>query len=309
MQGRVMGSQAASPYEAPGTGSSVEPGPRSASWRTARGTISLDRPRILGILNVTPDSFWDGGRFHAESEALRHIEAMVRDGADLIDIGGESTRPGAGAVSASEELTRVRPVLRACVREWPDLPVSVDTVKAEVAAAALDEGAAVINDVSAFRIDPMMARTCADRGAGVVLMHSRGGVEDMARYETARYGADPVAEVVDELGAAVERARDAGIPTDALVLDPGLGFSKRTAETVAVIRELGRITALGYPVLLGPSRKRFVGELAGGLDPAARLPGTIAACVVGWMAGACVFRVHDVAAVRQALLVARTLAR
>lgn len=308
MAADVVGPQVSSPRDAPGTGSNVEPGPRFASWRTAGGSIDLDRPRIMGILNVTPDSFWDGGRHTGVAAAVRHAESLVRDGADVLDIGGESTRPGAVHVPVAEETARVVPLVRACVHEWPHVAVSVDTVKAEVAAAALDEGAAVINDVSGFRLDPAMPRVCAERGAGVVLMHSRGHVDEMARYETARYGADPVADMVAELGHAVARATDAGLGADRIVLDPGLGFSKRTAESVAVLRELRRILDLGFPVLVGPSRKRFVGELAGGLDPQDRLPGTIAACVAAALAGARLFRVHDVAPVRHALLVAHALA-
>jgi dihydropteroate synthase len=291
-----------------GTGSTTEPGPHAASWRTPAGLISLDRPRIMGILNVTPDSFWDGGRFGGQEAALRQAERLVADGADVIDVGGESTRPGATGVTADEEVRRVAPVVQAIAREWPDLPISVDTVKSTVAAAALDQGAAIVNDVSGFRLDPALPALCAQRGAAVVLMHSRGAVHEMARYDTAVYGADPVAEVVAELAEAVGRARAAGVPGDAIVLDPGLGFAKRTAHSVAVLRQLDRIQALGYPVLLGPSRKRFIGELAGGLPPEERLPGTLAACVVGWMAGARLFRVHDVGPVRHALLVAQQLA-
>jgi dihydropteroate synthase len=291
-----------------GADSSPEVGPHSASWRTCAGFIPLDRPRIMGILNVTPDSFWDGGRFARQTAAFRHASRLVEEGADILDVGGESTRPGAATVPVAEEIRRVAPLVRACRREWAELPISVDTVKSAVAAAALDEGATIINDVSGFRLDPGLATVCAERGAGVVLMHSRGTVEEMARYDTAVYGADPVAEIVTELAAAADRARAAGIPRDAVVLDPGLGFSKRTAETVAVLRQLHRVAELGYPLLLGPSRKRFIGELAGGLAAADRLAGTIAACVAGWLAGARLFRVHDVAPVRHALLVVEPLA-
>jgi dihydropteroate synthase len=303
-----MDAQASPSAGATGTGSIVESGPRAASWRTARGELALDRPRIVAVLNVTPDSFWDGGR-HADGDAaLRQAERLVAEGADVLDVGGESTRPGATPVPLAEELRRVIPVVRACAREWPALPISVDTIKADVAAAALDEGAAIVNDVSGFRLDPSLAPLCAERGAGVVLMHSRGGVDSMASYETATYGADPVGEVVAELGAALKRARDAGVAREAVVLDPGLGFSKRTRHSVAVLRELPRLLELGCPVLLGPSRKRFIGELAGGLPPEERLPGTIAACVAGYLAGARIFRVHDVAPVRSALHVAHSLA-
>lgn len=283
-------------------------GPLSMPWRTARGDLDLSRPRIMAILNVTPDSFWDGGRHEGVAAALRQAERLVAEGADLIDVGGESTRPGAEPVDPPRERARVVPVIEALVREWPDLPISIDTVKADVARAALDAGAAAVNDVSGLRLDPALGPLCAERGAGLVLMHSRGEVDRMARYETAVYGPDPVGEVVAELGAALERARSAGVAAAAVVLDPGLGFSKRTAESAAVVRELERVTALGRPVLLGPSRKRFIGELAGGVPPEERLAGTLAACVAGLLAGARLFRVHDVAPVRQALSVGAALA-
>jgi dihydropteroate synthase len=261
----------------------------------------------MGILNVTPDSFWDGGRHAALAAALRHAEALLEGGADLIDVGGESTRPGAQSVSADEERQRVAPVVRELVRCWPELLVSVDTVKSSVAQAALDEGAAVINDVSALRLDPELGRVVAEAGAGVVLMHSRGRVDEMASYALADYGEDPVDEIALELEEALGRARAAGIDEEAVVLDPGLGFSKRTEQSLAVLKHLDRLLALGYPLLLGPSRKRFVGEVAGGLAPEERLEGTIAACVVGLLGGARLFRVHDVRAVRRALAVAESV--
>jgi dihydropteroate synthase len=290
-----------------GIGSHRGADPRSAFWATTRGRLDLSRPRVLGILNVTPDSFWDGGRHEGVEAALRRTEALLEEGADMVDVGGESTRPGARRVEAREERDRVVPVIAALVREWPELLVSVDTVKAAVAHAALDAGAAAVNDVSGFRLDPELASVCARADAGVVLMHSRGDIEAMASYETARYGPDPVSEVVAELEDALDRARRAGIDLDRVVLDPGLGFSKRTGESTAVIRELPRLLALGRPVLLGPSRKRFVGELAGGRATEDRLPGTLAACVTGFLQGARLFRVHDVEAVRDALAVAEAL--
>ena len=283
-------------------------GPRSASWRTRLGVLSLDRPRIMGVLNVTPDSFWQASRTAGVEDALRRAAGMVEAGADLLDVGGESTRPGATPVPADEEAARVVPVVRALTREWPDVPVSIDTVKAPVAAAALDAGAAVLNDVSAFRIDPGMASLAADSGAGVILMHSRGGVDRMAAYDTATYGPDPVGEIAAELDRAVRDALAAGVDAGSIVLDPGLGFSKRTAESAAVLRSLDRLLALGRPILVGPSRKRFIGEMAGGLPPEERLAGTIAACVAALLAGARLFRVHDVAPVRHALAVAEALA-
>lgn len=277
-------------------------------WRTARGPLTLDRPRILGILNRTPDSFSDGGRFTDLDTALARAEAMLEAGADVIDVGGESTRPGAEPVPVDEEIARVVPLVCEIVRRWPDALVSVDTVKAAVAQAALDEGAAIINDVAGLRLDPELGGVVARSGAGVVLMHSRGDVTQMARYATAVYGRDPVGDVVEELGEALERARGAGIADDAIVLDPGLGFSKRTEHSVAMIAHLDRIAALGFPVLLGPSRKRFVGELAGGLPVEERLEATIAVCVVGVLRGARLFRVHDVLPVRRALDTAHAIA-
>ncbi|MGH7476842.1 MAG: dihydropteroate synthase [Longimicrobiales bacterium] len=270
-------------------------------WRTSRGALTLDRPRILGILNLTPDSFWDGGRHARLAGAVAHVEQMIEDGADVIDVGGESTRPGAESVSAEEEIARVVPLIESVARRWPDLPVSIDTVKLATARAALDAGAAAINDVSGLRLAPELASLAAARGAGLVLMHSRGDVATMARYELAEYGADPVGDMVEELRRARDQARAAGVAHDALALDPGLGFSKRTEHSAAALRELGRFTALGQPVLVGPSRKRFLGELAGGLDATDRLEPTLAACVVALANGARLFRVHDVREVRRAL--------
>jgi dihydropteroate synthase len=279
-----------------------------AAWRTARARLSLDRTHIVGILNVTPDSFWDGGRHAGVAAAVAHAERLLDEGADLLDVGGESTRPGARAVGAEEEIARVVPVVRALVSRWPDVVVSVDTTKAAVARAALAAGAGVINDVAGLRLDPDLGAAIAEQGAGVVLMHSRGDVASMASYALAEYGADPVAEICTELADAVARARAAGMPDDAIVVDPGLGFSKRTEHSVAVLAHLERVRALGFPVLIGPSRKRFLGELAGGLPPEARLEGTVAACVAGVLGGARLVRVHDVAAVRRALAVADAVA-
>jgi dihydropteroate synthase len=183
----------------------------------------------------------------------------------------------------------------------------VDTVKSEVARAALGEGAAIVNDVSGLRLDPALGPLVAEHGAGVVLMHSRGTVERMASYDEADYDADAVGHVVHELSAALQRAEAAGIDAESVVVDPGLGFAKRTVHSIAVLAGLPRIAALGRPVLVGPSRKRFIGELAGDLPPEERLPGTIAACVAALERGASIFRVHDVGPVRQALVVAHAV--
>ena len=287
---------------------SATPRERS-SWLTARGELSLDVPRVMGIVNVTPDSFWSGGRSTDSAAALSHAEALLAQGADILDVGGESTRPGARSVSADEELERILPVVRGITQRWPHALVSVDTVKAEVASAVLSEGAAIINDVSGLRLDPTIAAVAARFSAGLVLMHSRGSVEEMARYELANYGVDPVGEIVRELQASVAAALTAGAAAETIVLDPGLGFSKHTEHTVSALACLADVRELDYPVLVGPSRKRFIGELSGGLPPEDRLEGTIAACVFALLEGARVFRVHDVQPVRRALIVAEALRR
>jgi dihydropteroate synthase len=275
-----------------------------ATWRIAGRVIVLDRPIVIGVLNVTPDSFSDGGRFAAIDAALEHAESMVAEGADIIDIGGESTRPqGATAVELTEEMWRVMPVLRELRRALPETPISVDTVKADVAAAALDAGAQIVNDVSGFRLDAKMAATCAERRAGVVLMHSRGNVSEMATYRVASYE-DVVDEVLRELRARVDAAREAGVDEECIVIDPGIGFSKRSEHSLAVLAALPKLTAWGYPVLVGVSRKRFLGEITGVTEPAERVYGTTGANVAALERGAMIFRVHDVRAARQALDVA-----
>jgi dihydropteroate synthase len=274
-------------------------------WRHATGRLLLDRPRILGIVNVTPDSFSDGGRLGSIDDARRLIDALIADGADVIDIGGESTRPqGAVPISADEELRRVMPVVEASLHDHPETPVSVDTVKAAIADRALETGASIINDVSGFRLDADMALVCARGGAGVVLMHSRGDVGDMATFAHAVYGPDPVGEIVSELASSVGVAEGAGINADQIVVDPGIGFAKRGEHSLAVLGQLRRVVAMGHPVLVGVSRKRFIGELTGVTNPADRFAGTIAANVTALERGARLFRVHDVKLARQALDVA-----
>jgi dihydropteroate synthase len=274
------------------------------SWRTGRGFLHLDEPRVMGILNVTPDSFFDGGRHAGTAAVLHQAEQMLDEGADIIDVGGESTRPGAQPISESEEIQRVIPVLRELSRRWPDAIISVDTVKSGVAAAAADNGAAIINDVSGLRLDVRIADLVAKEDLGLVIMHSRGSVAEMARYENADYGGDPVGEIVEELRASVSVATACGVENEQIVVDPGLGFSKRTEHSIAVLAQLDRVVALGYPVLVGPSRKRFIGELSGGLPPEQRLEGTLGAVVAARARGAAIFRVHDVGPARRALAVA-----
>ena len=276
-----------------------------SSWAIRSGVLSLDRPVILGIINVTPDSFSDGGKFFSPELAVEQGLRLVEDGADVLDVGGESTRPqGAKTVDVAEELRRVMPVVRSLRERLPQVPLSVDTVKSGVARAVLDEGVEIINDVSAFRLDPAMAEVCASARAGVILMHSRGGVSEMGTYRFATYGADVMGDVIGELQSAATAAECAGVERTRLALDPGVGFAKRTEHSVAVIGALDRLAELGYPVAIGVSRKRVVGELSGVTTPADRVDGTIAANVMALTLGARIFRVHDVRAARRALDVA-----
>ena len=283
------------------------PAEPASGWHTARGAVPVDRPVILGILNVTPDSFSDGGRYTRTEAALEHAEALLADGAAIIDVGGESTRPGrTESVSAAEEMRRVIPVIEALVRGHPGLIISIDTVKSEVARAALDAGAAVVNDVSAFRLDPAMAGVAEASGAGVILMHSRGSVLEIASYTHTDYAGDVVGGVVAELRASLTAATSARIEADAIVLDPGLGFSKTAEQSVQLFDQLAAFQALGRPLLVGPSRKRFLGAVTG-LPVEERDRATAAACALAWERGARLFRVHAVAAAREALALAQAL--
>lgn len=280
-------------------------GAESLMLRAGGRVISLDRPVVFGIVNVTPDSFSDGGRFLAPEAAIVHAARLIEEGADALDVGGESTRPqGAEPVGVDEETLRVLPVVRELARRFPETPISVDTTKSAVAAAALSEGASIVNDVSAFRLDPSMGEICASHGAAVVLMHSRGGVSDMATFVHASYGEDPVGEMVGELREAVARAREAGIPPGSIVVDPGIGFAKRPAHSLRALAELPRFAALGHAVMVGASRKRFIGEITGVTEPTERMHGTNGANVLALARGARLFRVHEVRPARHALDVA-----
>jgi dihydropteroate synthase len=274
----------------------------AVEWRLATRALQLNRPLIMGIINVTPDSFSDGGKFFSPSAAAAHGRMLITMGADLLDIGGESTRPqGATPVSEDEELQRVLPVLDALRESDPNVPISVDTVKSGVARTVLAHGADVINDVSGFRLDPAMADVCAEGKAGVILMHSRGGVETMGTYTDAVSGDDVVGEVIAELGARVEWARAAGVERERIAIDPGVGFAKRTEHSLLVMRELPRFAELGLPVAIGVSRKRFIGEMSGAKELEDRIDGTNAANVLALAGGARIFRVHDVDHARRAL--------
>ena len=290
-----------------GRGGRTARAPRSAvgdpgAWRVRGRAFDLSVPVVAGIVNLTPDSFSDGGELPTLDAALARASSLVEQGADLLDVGAESTRPGAPGVPAAEQLRRLLPFLRAAAERLP-VPLSVDTRSAAVAREALDAGAAVVNDVSGLLHDPELAGVVAASDAGLVLMHMRGEPATMAEH--ARYG-DVVAEVRDELAAALARARAAGVADARVVLDPGLGFAKDAGHNWTLLGRLDELLDLGRPLLVGPSRKRFLGELLG-VPPRERAVGTAAACVMGWLAGARIFRVHDVQPVVQALRVARSV--
>lgn len=273
-------------------------------WQTARGDLSLDRPILAGILNVTPDSFSDGGRFAGVEAALRQADILLEEGATVVDVGGESTRPDRTEnVPLEEELRRVVPVIEALVRHQPDLIISIDTVKAAVARAALEAGAAIVNDVSAMRLDSGMPDVIARSGAGVVLMHSRGSILEIASYTHADYAGDVVGVVLSELREALARATAAGIGLEATVIDPGFGFSKTVEQNILLLDQLASLQALGRPILVGPSRKRFLGSVTG-LPVEDRDRVTATACALAYNRGARLFRVHAVASARESLALA-----
>lgn len=264
------------------------------------GRLDLNRPRIMGILNVTPDSFSDGGSFLAPCAALEQARHMVAEGADLIDVGGESTRPGSRSVSPEQEMARVLPVIELLRRELP-VPLSIDTTKAVVARAALQAGASFINDISGLRFDPEMVSVAAETGAGLFLMHTRGH-PDVMQAHTA-YD-DLLGEVKAYLQKGIDLARAAGIPADHIAIDPGIGFGKSLDGNLEILRRLPELHPLGYPILLGTSRKSFIGTVLQRSDPAQRLYGTLATVALGVAAGVRIFRVHDVGPARDAAMVA-----
>jgi len=265
-------------------------------WQTRRFTLDLSRPRVMGIVNVTPDSFSDGGRHDDARAAIAHCERLISEGADILDIGGESTRPGAPRVDADSEWARIAPVLAAAVTLGA--PVSVDTCKPEVMRRALEAGADIVNDVQALQLPGALAAV-AGSGAGVCLMHMRGDPASM--MDLAVYG-DVVAEVGAFLALRAQVARDSGIPAECVALDPGYGFAKNAEHNLKLLAGQRRLTELGYPLLVGWSRKRTLGDITGRpVDQ--RLPASLAAALRAVSAGAHVLRVHDVAATVDALKV------
>jgi dihydropteroate synthase len=265
-----------------------------------------DRCLVMGVLNVTPDSFADANPMRDPADAVAAALRMQADGADLIDVGGESTRPGADVISADEELSRVLPVLDA-LRGCLAVPISIDTSKADVARAAVAAGASIVNDVSGSRGDPALARTVAETGSALILMHTRGSSKTM--YAEAEYG-DVIAEVIEELRDNVRGAMEAGVPLSRIIVDPGVGFAKRPSHSYGVLARLSELaTALDRPVLVGPSRKSFLREAVGGRPAPERDWGTAAAVTAAVLAGAHILRVHAVAEMAQVVRVAEEIRR
>jgi dihydropteroate synthase len=259
-------------------------------------------PFLMGIVNATPDSFSDGGRFLDPAAAIAHALRLAEEGADLIDVGGESTRPGATPVPAEEELRRVIPVIAGLRARGCAVPISIDTFKGAVARAAIAAGADLVNDVTGLS-DPDLGTAVAEAGVAAVLQHTRGTPQDMA--SRAQYQ-DVAAEVAAELERALERADAAGIARERIILDPGIGFAKTAEQNVELMARIGELRRLGRPLLVGPSRKRFIGAISGA-EPADRLPGTLAAVTACVLAGVEMLRVHDVAPARQAGAVAAAI--
>jgi dihydropteroate synthase len=272
-------------------------GPPHTHWQTSRFRIALDRPRVMGIVNVTPDSFSDGGMHASAAAALDHCERLLKEGADILDIGGESSRPGAASVPADEELRRVLPVLEGALRLG--CPVSVDTAKTDVMRAALDRGADIVNDIRALRDEGAEELVAHHPACGVCLMHMQG--EPRSMQQEPRYG-DVVAEVGAFLASRARALRERGVAGDRIVLDPGIGFGKTPAHNFELLRRQEELLALGHPLLAGWSRKSSLGVLTG--RPAAeRLVASVAAALASVQRGARVVRVHDVAATVEALQV------
>ncbi len=277
-------------------------------WHIAGGKLLIGgRTLVMGVLNVTPDSFSDGGEFLSADVALEHAARMIDEGADIIDVGGESTRPGAGLISQEEELDRVIPIVSELVK-IATVPISIDTTKAVVARAALNAGAAIVNDISALRFDFHIADEVAKAGAGLVLMHSRGTPATMHRLPPV---ADIIEEVVGSLRSSISMAERRGIRRESIVIDPGIGFGKTPEQNIEVIARLEELASSfpAFPILIGTSRKSFIGRILGDAPVSGRLHGTLASITAAVLHGAHLVRVHDVKAAVETVRVADAIRR
>ncbi len=272
-------------------------------WKFRGKELDLsEKKAIMGILNVTPDSFSDGGKFNKIDDALTRCETMIKEGADIIDVGGESTRPGAGKVNLDEELERVIPVIEKIKQNF-DLPVSIDTYKSKVAIEAANAGVEIVNDISGLNFDDNMADVIAENKLGCCIMHILGTPEDMQKNP---YYDDVIDEINDYFMGAIEKGLKAGIETESMVIDPGIGFGKRVIDNVTILNRLGEFNIHGLPVLIGLSRKSFMGKILG-LDVDDRLYSTLGAQIVAFMRGADIIRVHDVKAAYDSLRIAEAI--
>ncbi len=264
------------------------------SWQTSRRKISLEKTLVMAILNVTPDSFSDGGDFLSIDDALRQAEKFVSEGADIIDIGGESTRPGSKQVPVEEEIRRVVPVIEEIARRF-DVPVSVDTTKSEVAESALGAGAEIINDISGLRFHKRIAGVAATANCGLILMHSRGTFETMHKQEPVE---DILAEVTAGFRDSISKAECSGVQSECIVLDVGIGFGKTLQQNLELLAKLDKLVKEfpQYPMIVGTSRKSFIGKILGDLPPDDRLTGSLATAAIAVWNGAKIVRVHDVKA-------------
>ncbi len=266
--------------------------------RSAISSLDFSAPVLMGILNATPDSFSDGGAYVATDDAVRHALGMAQDGAHLIDVGGESTRPGAQTIPADEEIRRTQTVIAAMRAAKLEQPISIDTRKAAVAEAAIAAGADIVNDVSGFTYDPDLAPLCARQGKPVCVMHAQGAPETM--QDNPSYD-DVLLDVYDFLESRISHLVETGIPHDQIIADPGIGFGKTEAHNLALLSRLSLFHGLGVPILLGASRKGFIGRIGGAPDKAARMPGSVSVALSALAHGAQIIRVHDVAETRQAI--------
>jgi dihydropteroate synthase len=277
-------------------------------WKLARRSLPFgERTLVMGVLNVTPDSFSDGGKFFSLDRAVAHAEQMIAEGADIIDIGGESTRPGSAFVTEEEELQRVIPLIEHVAAKSP-VPISIDTTKSSVARAAIAAGAEIVNDISGLRFDPLIADEAARAKAGLVLMHSRGTPKDMQRLPPVD---DIMSEVIGALRTRVLIAEERGVAPDSLAIDPGIGFGKTLEQNVELIAKLDqlRIAFAEFPIMIGTSRKSFIGKLLNNAPADQRHHGTIASLVASVLNGAHIVRVHDVKAAVEAIKIADAVKR
>jgi dihydropteroate synthase len=271
-------------------------------WKLARRSLPYgERTLAMGVLNITPDSFSDGGQFFSFDQAIGHAEQIIREGADIIDVGGESTRPGSEFVSEAEELRRVIPVIER-LRSLSSIPISIDTTKPLVARAALEAGAEIVNDISGLRFDPAIADEVARRKAGLILMHSRGTPKEMQQLPPV---ADIMSEVISGLRQSVAIAEEHGVPRESIAIDPGIGFGKTAQQNVELIANLDQLVKefSDLPLMIGTSRKSFIGKLLGDAPADQRLYGTLASVVAAVLNGAHIVRVHDVKAAADAVRV------